>query len=219
MSELERVLAELHDEGRLDSHGAFQLEWRRAFQKLTQFRLPEPGYVAVKLIQGLVGLGCTFIFVESDNDRLVVRGAHADPRQVSREKFQEAYQSERSERGEDGYRSFAVGVSTALSLELPLHLQVGAEVWLNGRFADGQLHQDVFSFHARSDSELTVALDAPWSSRVPVLVEGACHYCPVPIRLNGEMLHSRLRDAETPQEVYLGQLERRPPGWDRAAIR
>lgn len=57
MSELHQLLESFRAVGEVDSSSRFALDAERAQKVLDQYRLPGPGFVAVKLVQGLVGLG------------------------------------------------------------------------------------------------------------------------------------------------------------------
>ena len=77
MSELHSLLESFRAVGSDDSSSRFALDAERAQKVLDQYRLPGPGFVAVKLLQGLVGLQAQSLSLKLRPGELVVDAAGA----------------------------------------------------------------------------------------------------------------------------------------------
>ena len=90
LSEIDHTLEGLRAEGTLDSSGRFLVDLAWALEKMRLFRWPKPHYLVLKLIQGLIGLGCTSLdvtYLSTLSPVLAIRAAHPDLKLLRREDF------------------------------------------------------------------------------------------------------------------------------------
>lgn len=217
--QLEDLLTELKQEGRLDSSGKFSLDLKRAGSKLEKFRLQNQYYYVLQLVQAAVAGGATQVEVDSNNQRVRVSWNGQIP---DREELLElfGYLFEETERAEVRHlRHLAAGVNTAVAIGAR---RIWLECW-NGQagfrhsWASGGWQQEdgVGGEPGRPEVRFSLLRSAGqvvkgWShtlqtdflelfrrSRVTMTNEQAavydrCPYAPLTVKLNGSEVNSFL---------------------------
>ena len=210
MPDIEQALQALRSDGRWESTGHFQIDMRLALEKMGRFGWPDPRFLVLKVIQGMVGLGCTEIDVQQNSARLVLRGWHFRPESVERVRFNAALTLGKTigEGHDDAYATLAAGVAAALWQGASVCVQSLNELWFN--FGD---------LPVEGNRGLVVTLEGNETQDARGLVVTRCAHMPIPLRWNGAGLARYYRgllsigpDYSWRQQPLLGELSQMLPG-------
>jgi hypothetical protein len=134
--DIEQTFQSLLAEGQLESSGSFQIDVRLAREKMRHFAWPEPRFLVLKILQGLIGLKCTSVDMTLPSTLeaaplLEIRAAHPSPDELVEARFTSALGADLTlESGENPYSALATGLAAAISGGSTVALFVQEKAWL-----------------------------------------------------------------------------------------
>ncbi len=119
LSRLRDLLDTLESQGEVDSTGGFSLDADKARDKLRQYRLADPYWYVLLLVQSAVARGASMIEVETDGKSSLRLRFFADPlgARAIRERGSALFVSNHVQREVGALQDLAIGIDAALGLQ------------------------------------------------------------------------------------------------------
>ncbi|MCA9797529.1 MAG: hypothetical protein KC910_37210, partial [Candidatus Eremiobacteraeota bacterium] len=198
---MDRLLAQLQQEGALDSQGFFTLDPSRARELLRHFQLARPEHYVLNLVSFLVGSGARGITVTTGPKRLTIRavGAVVDATLLANPLAGLFAHSQGRALGE-----LAIGVNSALGLP---GATVVVRSWDGKIGLAGHYQQESFQTENWHPEDTTPAIVVEVSHQIQSryfeeaeALRSWFEHCPIPIELDGEDI---TRPLGGPQGAFL----------------